>query len=236
MSKPIDLELITRSDVQERFWSKVDKSAGPDGCWIWRGAIKPNGYGKVSIGAAKASRWYYTHRIAYAMHNVTDPADLFVCHHCDNPVCCNPSHLFLGTDQDNKTDMVRKGRQGAARGVESANAKFAPVEVLSIRERYANGGVTCLEIAVEYGVDETTISGLVRGETYKEVNGPLSNPKQTKRGEGHPGAYLNADKVRAIRRLQASGGHTLEGIGAIVGATKYAVHDVIRGKTWKHVA
>lgn len=234
MSKPIDLELIARSDVQERFWSKVDKSAGPAGCWVWMAGRYNTGYGSFMV--KKELGDFLAHRISYAMIYGIDPADLFVCHHCDNPVCCNPAHLFLGTDQDNKSDMVRKGRQGAARGAESAKAKFTPIEVLSIRERYADGGVTCLEIAVEYGVNETTISGIVRGETYKEVNGPLSNPKQTKRGEGHPGAYLTNDKVRQIRALRASSDYTLKQIGMAVAASEDAVYDVIRGKTWKHVA
>jgi len=233
ISKPIDINLVMSDSVQSRFWSKVDKSAGADGCWVWTAGKHDAGYGSFMV--KKELGDFLAHRISYSIFYGADPGQLFVCHHCDNRICCNPNHLFLGTDQDNKDDMVSKGRQGAARGVDSAKAKFSAGEILKIRERYAAGGITCLEIAVANNVDETTISGIVRGDTYTLIGGPLSDPKSLCRGETHPCAYLTVDKVRQIRALRAAG-HTLKGIGQIVGATKDAVYDVIRGKTWKHVA
>lgn len=85
-------------------WGRVDKSGGPEACWPWTGA-RHKGYGMIGIARKK----HGTHRVAYALAT-GDPGDLHVCHACDNPPCCNPAHLFLGTHQDNMRDLVAKGR------------------------------------------------------------------------------------------------------------------------------
>jgi hypothetical protein len=98
---------------REDFWARVHK-AGADDCWNWSGGRSSDGY-----GVHKIRRYYRTaaHRIAYALANQEEPGDFHVCHRCDNPVCCNPAHLFLGTAADNAQDKVQKGR---ARGRFSA--------------------------------------------------------------------------------------------------------------------
>lgn len=81
---------------------------GPsDGCWEWRGRRNHSGYGLIRVGDAKA---VLVHRYAYQTWVGSIPAGLYVCHHCDNPSCCNPAHLFLGTDLDNIRDMQQKNR------------------------------------------------------------------------------------------------------------------------------
>lgn len=75
-------------------------------CQEFEGHRNAKGYGKVSIGG----RPYYAHRLAYAMYYGEDPGGMMVCHLCDNPSCINPEHLFLGTAQDNVSDMIAKGR------------------------------------------------------------------------------------------------------------------------------
>lgn len=93
--------------VEQRFWSKVDKR-GPDECWPWKGVRSSDGYGAFKIKGVFVG----AHRVAYAIHARISleqiPAE--VCHHCDNPPCVNPDHLFLGTHQDNMTDRNKKGR------------------------------------------------------------------------------------------------------------------------------
>lgn len=87
-----------------RFWSRVAKS---DGCWLWTGArFGPNGYGAVRFQKRNSS----AHRVSWMIHFGPIPDGLFVCHKCDNPPCCNPAHLFLGTIGDNTRDMIAKGR------------------------------------------------------------------------------------------------------------------------------
>lgn len=90
-----------------RFWRRVDVR-GPDECWNFKGSVK-NGYGWYV--AKLVGKEYRPHRIAFEL-TFGQPSKPFICHHCDNPSCCNPFHLFPGTYQDNFNDMVSKGRQG----------------------------------------------------------------------------------------------------------------------------
>jgi hypothetical protein len=91
----------------ERFWEKVDQRAD-DVCWLWNGRARHwAGYGMFHVGNDRAEQ---AHRVAYALAIGPIPSGLGVLHRCDNPPCCNPSHLFLGTQADNLKDMWAKGR------------------------------------------------------------------------------------------------------------------------------
>lgn len=95
----------------ERFWAKVDKSGGPDACWPYTGYITPEGYGWAYTGLPTGQQQTHgAHRQAWINTYGPIPGDLQVCHHCDNPPCCNPKHLFTGTNNDNTLDMLRKER------------------------------------------------------------------------------------------------------------------------------
>ena len=86
-----------------RFWARVDRSGGPTACWPWTGPVTPTGYGHVLDGA---------HRVALGIHlgrRLMSRVEL-ACHHCDNPPCCNPVHLFAATHKENTEDARRKGR------------------------------------------------------------------------------------------------------------------------------
>jgi hypothetical protein len=91
----------------ERFWSRVDQSAGLFGCWPWLGYRDENGYGRVD---AFGRRRTTASRVAFELSGGVIPDGMVACHTCDNPPCCNPAHIFAGTYADNTADMVAKGR------------------------------------------------------------------------------------------------------------------------------
>ena len=100
-------ETKMRATEVERFWARVDRK-GPSDCWEWTGAKLPKGYGQCNWRGQTTQ----THRLAYALSNPQNiPGARLVLHTCDNPPCCNPQHLWLGTAKDNTADMMSKGRQ-----------------------------------------------------------------------------------------------------------------------------
>ncbi len=92
------------ASVGDRLWSRV--VLRPRGCWLWTGARRRDGYGTIWFNGRPEA----VHRVAWMLSNGPIPDGLFVCHTCDNPPCCRPSHLFLGTPADNTRDSVTKGR------------------------------------------------------------------------------------------------------------------------------
>lgn len=92
--------------IAERFWSYITKGRG-NACWKWNGPKVPHGYGVLYIAG---SNRIGAHRFSWQLSNGDIPSGLFVCHSCDNPECCNPAHLFLGTQLDNMRDASKKKR------------------------------------------------------------------------------------------------------------------------------
>lgn len=151
----------------DRFWSKVDKSAGQDACWPWVAEISRYGYGVFAIGSrAKATfRKARAHRIAYQLANGVDPVDLCVMHSCDNRRCCNPAHLSLGASKENTQDRHSKGRSASGEAV--GLAKLTEQEVRDIRTNYALCRVTQKQLAERYSVDQTLISMIVLNKIWR---------------------------------------------------------------------
>lgn len=148
---------------ENRFWEKVDKKSDDD-CWEWRGSINSGGYGNMWINHKSIS----APRFSWEIHNGKIPKDMCVCHHCDNRKCVNPIHLFLGTNQDNIDDKVRKGRHPT--GEKAAWAKLTWEKVREIRSKYIPKKVSFRCLANEYGVSWVTIREIVLCIAWKEAN------------------------------------------------------------------
>jgi len=126
-----------------------------------------DGYGKLRDDAANGGKLLHAHRVAYELAYGSIPEGMCVLHHCDNPGCCNPEHLYLGTKADNVADMLIRGR-GRNSG-RNAHSKLTNELIPEVRRRYAEGGMTQRELAAEYNVDQSQISRIVNNHTWAHI-------------------------------------------------------------------
>lgn len=143
--------------LAERLADRIDRR-GPDQCWPWTGHRLPKGYGTAGV----AGQTRLAHRLVYELAKGPIPEGMFVCHTCDNPPCCNPRHLVAETPQFNMDDKARKGRHvsGSAVGVIPLK-KLTDAQLQDTLRRVATGE-TGASIAREFGVNRSTINGLLR--------------------------------------------------------------------------
>ena len=165
----------------ERFWRHVDKSGG---CWVWRGGKDRRGYGLFRGHRSKMVR---AHRFSWELHNQdVIPEGMLVCHHCDNPPCVRPDHLFVGTVQDNSDDMILKGRSSRCgnsglqngsytrpdkrpRGERSGVHKVSNEQVRAIRTMWATSELSQTSIGALFGLTGSNVSCIVRRKTWRHI-------------------------------------------------------------------
>lgn len=141
--------VVRPETLYERLDAGIDRSGGPTACWPWMGANSTHGYGSLAQGGVT----YRTHRLSLSRKLGRDlSAEEQACHHCDNPPCCNPAHLFVGSARDNSRDMLRKGRQPQ---------RYGWVSMDDIRWLYERR-VSPDRIAEEFGVSSIVIRHRIR--------------------------------------------------------------------------
>ena len=140
-------------------WDRLDKRGGPDACWLWTMGVDHDGYGVYGKPQQRAHREAY--RLTYG-----EPSG-HVLHHCDVRRCCNPRHLYAGTNGQNTQDRVDRDR--SAKGARNTNTKLTEAQVAAIRSRYASGGVSQQALADEYGVSQHVVHLVIRRKTWRHV-------------------------------------------------------------------
>lgn len=235
-----------------RFHSNV-RSGFNHECWPWKRTPTADGYGQIKVGG-KSLR---AHRVAYFLHYGVDPGKHLVCHDCDNPPCCNPYHLFLGTEKDNSRDCKQKGRlrcgigpthglnihpERRPRGEQVGGSKLTIDQVKQIRSLYAAGGITQEKLGEQFGVTRRAIGKIIKGQNWRHAisdNEPnsLSDPKRRgKPGEESRQAKLSESQVREIRLLYKQGKNTYKQIAAHYGVTPGTIAHIIQGLSWTHIS
>lgn len=157
--------------LKDRFWLKVQIGHDKD-CWNWTGALKDkskknNQYGSFRVSRTKSEG---AHRVAFILTNGPIPTGLFVCHSCDNPKCCNPSHLWLGTNGENMKDAFDKNRKTVPNntGERHGLSKLTVIEVRQIKNEPRKHGYIPM-LANKFNVSRSTISAIRNGTRWGHV-------------------------------------------------------------------
>lgn len=138
------------------------------GCWLWTGTHTKTNYGTFM---AYGKKIVYAHRFSYETYKKKNPGILQVCHHCDNPICVNPDHLFLGTQQDNNADRDRKKRfkvPPPKYGIMNFNNKLSIQNVIDIRDM-AKNGTTQRKLAALFNISQPTVFNIVHKKIWCHI-------------------------------------------------------------------
>lgn len=146
-----------------RFFAKIGEP-NECGCMEWTAARNAKGYGQFGV----QGRMFVATRLMYSLEKGEIPSGILVCHTCDNPCCCNPDHLFLGTPKDNQSDKSAKGRCAPQKGSRNNHARLTESDVREIRSLRSNG-MQVADLASRFNVHQTTVSKIITRATWLHV-------------------------------------------------------------------
>jgi hypothetical protein len=208
----------------DRFWKFVIKT---ENCWIWIGGTDENGRGIFTPYKRKATRAY---RFSWELVKGPIPKGLNICHNCDNPICVNPEHLFIGTQKDNLDDMVDKGRHNPISfpGDKNPNAKLTKEATLEIKNSI---DIPSKDLAIKYKVHIETIRRIRRQQGWVTSGDIKKSYSRGISGNKNYNAVLNDDIVRIIRKSPKK---NIE-LAKIYGVSATLIGLIRKHKAWKHV-
>jgi hypothetical protein len=177
--------MAKRSPLYDRLFSKCVWDE--NGCFLFTGWLNPQGYGQ--IGDGKGGN-IYAHRAAYLLCIGDIPEGLGVLHkrHCPNRNCCNPEHLYVGTDQDNTDDRMAMGRHVPPKGETNGGARLTEAQVQEARRMILHG-VSCSEIGRRYGVTKEAIYAIKHRRSWAHLRWP--DPAERPNLEPKPTVTIN---------------------------------------------
>jgi len=153
---------MTARDQVDRFLRQFE--VAENGCWVWTGTRATTGYGKF-----QGYRIVGAHRFAFALFNGEIYPGNFVCHHCDNPPCVNPDHLFQGTCADNLADKTAKGRAWQHRGEKNGYAILTETQVREIRRIRESSGISYERLAGLFGTSAMNVWNIVHRNSWTHI-------------------------------------------------------------------
>lgn len=208
------------------FWNNVAISAFDEACWPWKGRTDENGRGRCRFRRASDVLAY---RAAYELEYGVIPDGMFVLHKCDWPLCCNPFHLFLGTQFHNMRDMKQKGRgvNPVLHGEDHGRCIISDADIARMRRRYAEGHITHAELAQMFNVSPTQTGRILRGESRGLE--PLIQPKK-RSGKLQPASKLTDAQVAEIRAIGVSDISYRE-LGERYGVSHTQIRNILSGKS-----
>jgi predicted XRE-type DNA-binding protein len=223
--------------LQERFWSNVNITDLFE-CWNWIGDINNLGYGRLSFKGQRTK----AHRLSYTLNIGPILGNLFVCHKCNNPSCVNPSHLYLGTSQDNMTDKVKANRQSHASspGEKNGMSVLTESQVIEIIGLLKTANMTQKEIAKKYSTGRSAISHINLNNTWTYLPRPqilldkIAN-KGPLKGENHPHAKLTETQVVEIIRLLKTKSMKQQDIADRFSTSFQNISAIKMGHKWKYL-
>jgi hypothetical protein len=204
-----------KSNDIDSFWAKVDIK-GLDECWPWKLSKSNEGYGRFSFG----DRCVRAHRFAYQVSHGEIPNGLRVLHTCDNPTCCNPTHLWIGTDNDNCQDKIAKGRAKypGARNPSRGDEHYSRIHP----EKMARG---------ERHGSRTKPESRRHGDNHPA----RLHPERMARGEANGSSKLTVAEVEQIKSLYRHERGSISKLSRMFGVSRKTILNIVTGKVWKDV-
>jgi hypothetical protein len=161
----------TTGPVDVRVWTHIDRCE-PSACWPWTASVDRGGYGQINDGKGRIRK---AHQVVLeiAIGRPLAPGEWGL-HHCDNPPCCNPAHLYIGDADDNYRDMIQRKRANfkGAVGEANCNAKLTDGDVQAILGSLDGRRGTQARLARQYGVTPTVILNIAKRRTWRHVTAP----------------------------------------------------------------